>query len=150
MEVVAQRIGRAWLLLCFALALHVVDEAATGFLTVYNPTVLALRARLPWLPLQTFRFDVWLAGLIVAIAALCALSVFVFRGARWTRIAAYAFAILMGGNALLHTAGTVLGRTVASVHFPRPMPGFYSSPLMFAAAIVLLVQLRKHALSHHA
>jgi hypothetical protein len=33
-------LARAWILLCFALALHVFDEATTGLLRVYNPTVL--------------------------------------------------------------------------------------------------------------
>ena len=37
-------LARAWILLCLALALHVFDEATTGFLGVYNPTVLAIRA----------------------------------------------------------------------------------------------------------
>jgi hypothetical protein len=32
----------AWLALVAALALHVGDEAVTGFLDVYNPTVRAL------------------------------------------------------------------------------------------------------------
>ena len=58
--------GRAWILLCLALALHVFDEARTGFLDVYNPTVLAMRERLGWWPMPTFSFGVWLAGLIGA------------------------------------------------------------------------------------
>ncbi|PYT53157.1 MAG: hypothetical protein DMG43_09725 [Acidobacteria bacterium] len=39
--------GRAWLFLCLAFAAHVTDEALTGFLAVYNPTILAVRAQLP-------------------------------------------------------------------------------------------------------
>ena len=31
--------GAPWLALCAAFALHVADEALTGFLRVYNPTV---------------------------------------------------------------------------------------------------------------
>lgn len=139
------RVGRAWLALCFALGAHVTDEALTGFLAVYNPTAMALREKLPWLPLPVFHFETWLAGLILAVLVLLALSVFVSRGARWTRPAAYALAIMMTANALGHTAGTLFGRTVASVPFPRPMPGFYSSPLLLAASIWLLVQLRASA-----
>jgi hypothetical protein len=135
-------VGRAWLVLCAALALHVLDEALTGFLKVYNPTVVAIRAELPWLPLPVFRFETWIAGLIAAIIVLLALSVFVFRGARWTRPVAYALAIIMTANALGHTAGTIFGRTIADVSFPRPMPGFYSSPLLLAASIFLLTRLR--------
>ena len=40
----AFRLGIAWVMMWVALALHVTDEALTGFLSVYNPTVLALRA----------------------------------------------------------------------------------------------------------
>ncbi|MGO8792293.1 MAG: hypothetical protein ACLQVL_33560, partial [Terriglobia bacterium] len=54
----------AWIALCLALALHVVDEASTGFLSVYNPTVVALRKSRPWLPFPVFTFGVWLAGLV--------------------------------------------------------------------------------------
>jgi len=142
--------GRAWLALCLALAIHVADEASTGFLNVYNPTVLAIRGKFPWLSLPVFRFDIWLAGLVFAILLLSGLSVFAFRGARWTRLAGYAFAILMTANAVGHTLGTVFGRTVASVEFPRPMPGFYSSPLLLAASIYLFWTLRgTRGLSHH-
>src|SRR5262245_56259557 len=42
------RLGVAWVLLWTALAVHVTDEALTGFLSVYNPTVRALQARF-WL-----------------------------------------------------------------------------------------------------
>jgi hypothetical protein len=56
------RLGIAWTLLCFAVALHVFDEASTGFLAVYNPTVLALRAKLGWWPMPTFTFRGWRWG----------------------------------------------------------------------------------------
>ena len=114
----------AWIALCLALALHVADETATRFLSVYNPTVMAMRVRQPWLPFPIFRFDVWLGVLIVAIVLLLALSFFVAQGAPWMRPIAYLFAILMIANGMGHTLGTIFGRTVASVRFPRPMPGF--------------------------
>jgi hypothetical protein len=135
-------VGWAWLALCCALAVHVADEAATGFLAVYNPTVVAMRETLPWLPLPVFRFETWITGLIVAIIVLFVLSVFVFQGRRWTRFAGYFFAMIMLANALGHTTGTLLGRTAQSVSFSRPMPGFYSSPLLAAASIYLLYRLR--------
>jgi hypothetical protein len=125
-----------------AMALHVTDEALTGFLSVYNPTVLALRAKLGFWPMPTFGFGEWLTGLIVAVLVLLALSPFVFRGARWIRPLFYFFAVIMLFNGLGHTAGTVLGHTVSSVRFPRPMPGFYSSPLLFITSVYALVQLR--------
>lgn len=138
-------LGHAWILLCLALGLHVLDEASTGFLRVYNPTVMALRERLGWWPMPTFEFGEWLAGLIVGCVVLLALSGLVARGVKGTRALAYVFAILMLFNAAGHTLATIFGQTVASVTFPRPAPGFWSSPFMAAAAIYLLIQLRKSA-----
>jgi Protein of unknown function with HXXEE motif len=123
--------GVPWLVLCGAFALHVVDEALTDFLSVYNPTVRAIRARFPFLPIPVFTFRVWLTGLVVAVIALATLAPLAFRGAPGFRPVAYAFGIVMAGNGLLHLA--------ASVYRRRLMPGTYSAPLMLAAAIYLLV-----------
>lgn len=134
---------RAWLLLCLALLVHVIDEAATGFLRVYNPTVEALRAKLGWWPMPAFTFAGWLTGLLVVCFVLLVLSLWVVRGSRRARVLAYVFAVVMLLNGLAHTAGTVAGRTVPTVTFPRPMPGFWSSPLLLFASIYMLVQLRR-------
>lgn len=126
-----------------ALAVHVTDEALTGFLSVYNPTVLALRARFGFWPMPTYDFRTWLTGLVLAILFLAALTPFAFRNAGWIRPLFYFCATVVGIlNALGHTIGTVLGHTVSTVRFPRPAPGFYSSPLLLIAAIYALVQLR--------
>jgi hypothetical protein len=37
--------GWAWVSLCLVLAVHVFDEAMTDFLSVYNPTVQAIRQK---------------------------------------------------------------------------------------------------------
>jgi hypothetical protein len=135
------KLGVAWVALCVALALHVTDEALTGFLSVYNPTILAVRPQGWWFP-PTFEFRVWLTGLILGIVLLSVLSPLVFRGARWARPIGYFLAVVVGiVNALGHITGTILGHTVASVRFPRPMPGFYSSPFLLVASVYLLVQL---------
>jgi hypothetical protein len=135
------KLGVAWIAFCLAIALHVTDEALTGFLSVYNPTVLALRPRDWWFP-PTFETRVWLTGLILGIVIGLALSPLFFRGARWVRPIGYFLAVVVGIlNALGHITGTILGRTVAPVRFPRPMPGFYSSPFLLAASVYLLVQL---------
>ena len=136
-------LAHAWILLCLCLGLHVFDEAMTGFLGIYNPTVTALRERLGWWPMPTFEFGQWLTGLLVACVVLLALTGFVARGALGTRILAYGFAVIMLLNAASHTMATIFGRTVATVTFPRPAPGFWSSPFMAAAAIYVLVQLRR-------
>jgi hypothetical protein len=136
------RLLSAWIALCLALALHIVDEAANDFLSVYNPTVMAMRARVRWLPFPVFRFDVWLGGLIAANVLLFSLSFFISHPAPWMRLIAYAFAFIMLANGIGHTLGTIFGRTVASMRFPRPMPGFYSSPLLLAASVYLLLALK--------
>lgn len=136
-------VTRAWLLLCFALMVHVTDEALTGFLNVYNPTVLALHERLGWWPMPTFTFGSWLAGLIALCIVLVALSLWVVRGSRTMRAVAYIFAIIMLLNAVAHTLGTIRGRTVDAITFARPMPGFWSSPLLAVAGIYMLWQLRR-------
>jgi hypothetical protein len=138
-------LARAWILLCLGLALHVLDEATTGFLRIYNPTVTALRERLGWWPMPTFEFGSWLTGLIIAVVVLLSLTWLVGRGAPGTRPLSYFFAVLMLFNAGGHTLATIFGQTVATVTFPRPAPGFWSSPFMAAAAVYLLVQLRRSA-----
>lgn len=135
--------GRAWLALTAALALHVIDEALTGFLSVYNPTVLAIRQSFPNFPMPVFDFRDWLTGLIALVVLLFLLSPFAFRGDRWMRYIAWPFALLMLLNAAGHTLGTILGHTVPSVTFTRPMPGFYSSPLLAAASLFLMWSLIK-------
>ena len=138
------RLGVAWVLLWAALAVHVADEALTGFLSVYNPTVLALRARFGFWLMPTFEFQEWLSGLALGIVLLAALSPFAFRNARWIRPVFYVCTVVIGlMNALGHTIATVLGHTVATVRFPRPAPGFYSSPLLLIVSAYALIQLRR-------
>lgn len=132
----------SWILLCLAVVLHVIDEATHNFLAVYNPTVIALRKRVPWLPLPVFSFRMWITSLAIAVALGFSLSLFLLRGALWVRPIVCVLSVLMIANGLNHTVGTMLGRTVTSVHFPRPMPGFYSSPALMAASIYVLLQLR--------
>ena len=64
----------AWVALCTAFVAHVVDEALTDFLSVYNPAVSALRETLPLLPLPTFAFSSWLTLLIVGCGLVVSIS----------------------------------------------------------------------------
>ncbi|HEY3458438.1 MAG TPA: hypothetical protein VGK64_27905 [Bryobacteraceae bacterium] len=137
--------GVGWVTLCICFVLHIVDEALTDILSVYNPTVLALRAQLGWLPLPTFSLKAWLAVMVLVNVALLLLSPYAFRGARWMRPLAYGFAGIMILNGIGHVLGTIAGQTVASVRFSRPMSGFYSSPFLLVAAIYLLSRLRRTA-----
>jgi hypothetical protein len=126
--------GPAWIALCLALALHVTDEALTDFLSVYNPTVEAIRQRLAFLPLPTFTFGAWLTGLILAIVVLLGLSPFAFGKVRWMVQVAYGFGILMMVNGLLHMAG--------SIYLGEMMPGVYSSPVLVICSMYLLRKVR--------
>ena len=131
----ARRFGIAWVALSLSLALHVTDEALTDFLSIYNPTVLAIRSRFPFFPLPTFRFDDWLGGLIFVVVTLLALSTFAFRGARGMIPFAYFFGFMMFMNGMAHT--------VISLYLRRWMPGVYSSPLLLAASVYLLYSARR-------
>jgi hypothetical protein len=126
--------GIPWLALCGALAIHVVDEALTDFLSVYNPAVRAIRARFPFLPIPTFTFRVWLAGLIAVTLFLFSLAPAAFRGDPELRPAAYVFGIVMVGNGMVHMIGSVYQRKV--------MPGVYTAPLILAAGVYLLASVR--------
>jgi len=138
-----RKLGIAWIAIWASLALHVADEAANGFLFIYNPTVTALRERFGFWPMPNFTFETWLTGLAVGILVLAALTPFAFRNANWMRPLFYFSAIVLCiANAFGHTLGTIFGRTVSTVHFSRPAPGFLSSPVLLLAGIYALVQLR--------
>ena len=62
-----RRWALAWLLLTLALAGHVIDEALTDFLSVYNPAVEAIAQQLPWLTLPVLTFESWISGLAIAV-----------------------------------------------------------------------------------
>ena len=122
--------GLAWLLLCSALAVHVLDEALTDFLSVYNPIVRAIRRRAPFLPLPTFSFRTWIGGLILGTTLMLCLTPFAWHGNGWMTPLSYLFAVLMLANGLMHIAG--------SLYMKRMMPGVYSAPLLVACSIYLL------------
>jgi hypothetical protein len=131
----------AWLLQCLAFCAHVADEALTGFLPVYDATVLAMRSQYKWFPMPAFGFREWLTGLIIANVVLLLLTPFAFRNTEWLRPLAYFFAFVHLLNATGHTLATIFGQTVSTIHFTRPAPGFYSSPFLFAGSIYLLIRL---------
>lgn len=133
--------GRAWFALSVAFGLHVLDEATTGFLDVYNPTVTILRSRWGWFPMPNFEFREWLVGLLVAVAVCFALTAAAASGARWLRPLAWFFGLIMFFNGVGHTLFTIRGHTVASVTFARPAPGFYSSPFLFVGSVWLMTRL---------
>lgn len=127
---VARSRGKAWTTLCLAFMVHVVDEALTDFLSVYNPAVLAVRQRFPLLRLPVFTFETWLTVLLLVIAVLLAFSYFAFQDRCWMAKLSYIFGPVMFLNGLGHLAG--------SFYLGRALPGAYSSPLLLGAAAYLL------------
>ncbi|MGB2697930.1 MAG: HXXEE domain-containing protein [Candidatus Zixiibacteriota bacterium] len=130
--------GLAWISLSVAIGIHVFDEAITDFLSFYNRFVDSIRQHAPFLPLPTFTYGVWLAGLIVGIIILLCLSPLVFRSNRWMFLVSYLLGTIMIVNAVAHMAGSVI--------MGGPMPGVYSSFLLLATAVFLIINARKHQL----
>lgn len=128
---------RAWYLLTGMVALHVLDEAMTGFLEFYNPLVLRARAVWPWFPMPTFTFPLWLAGLGTFVLALVLLGSLVRRGTRFALTLSLALSILMTLNGLGHLFG--------SIYSGRWLPGSTSSPLLLMASISLAVHTWRRA-----
>ena len=135
-----ERHARAWLLLVAALALHVLDEALTGFLDFYNPLIQQLREALGFWPMPTFTFAVWLSGLIALVIILTLLTPLVRRGATGTPALSWVLAVIMIGNGMAHLAG--------SAYYRRWLPGATSAPLLLVAGIALVNATR--ARSRHA
>jgi len=131
----ANHLGLAWVMLCLAFAAHVADEALTDFLSVYNPTVRAIRQKLPLLPLPTFTFEIWLTGLTTAVILLFLLSPYAFSRARWIKLLSYPYGLIILGNGVLHIIG--------SFYLGRLMPGVYTAPLLLAGSAYLLWSLRQ-------
>ena len=122
----------AWVLLVTALALHIFDEASTNFLDFYNPLVLRLRENLGFFPMPTFEFGVWISGLIMVVLIGFLLTLLVKRGGLFIRI----FATVIGLIMILNGLGHMLG----SVYFGRILPGFWSSPFLFVAAVWMVIR----------
>ena len=124
--------GNAWMALCGAFGLHIADEALTGFLPMYNDAVRELRARWPLLPIPTFRYDVWLIGLIAAWVCLATLSRVALRNPVAMVIPGFVFGGIMTGNGCV--------RIVGSFKLRRPALGTYSAPLLIVCGVWLLVR----------
>ena len=128
----------AWILLSLAMAVHVFDEAISGFLPFYNNMVFNLKERLAFSPLPTFEYRFWLGGLITLIIILLSLTVFVYRGGKTIRIFTAIFGVLMIFNALGHILG--------SIYLAQLVPGFWSSPILLAASIYVVYRGLKYCM----
>lgn len=124
------KLGIAWIILSFSLAIHVADEAFNDFLQVYNPIVINIREYIPFLPIPIFTVKLWLTGLIIFILLLFILSPYAFRSSDWIIKVSLVYSIVMLINGIIHILGSLfLGSLIPSV---------YSSPLLIFASIYLL------------
>ncbi len=129
-----KRFGKGWLFLSIALLLHIIDEAVNGFLPVYNRNVLRIRAS-TGIPIPTFTFNIWLAGLISVEVLLLFLSRYAFQGRRMIVLLAFPFAVIMFLNGLVHLAG--------SFYMKEWMPGIITAPLLvFGSVNLFLITLK--------
>jgi len=127
----------AWLALTAVLALHVGDEAVTGFLGFYNPLVLQLRARFGWFPAPTFRFSIWLIGLALLVLLLWGVAPLITRGGTAASILSWALGAIMFLNGAAHLGG--------SAYWGRWLPGSTTAPLLLITSLWLLHATRRRA-----
>jgi hypothetical protein len=120
-----------WLIMMVAIALHVFDEAVTAFLPFYNQVVLNLRESIGFFPMPTFSFSIWLSGLIIMIVVGFAITPAIARGKKAMKILTTTLGVLMILNACSHMIG--------SIYMGRLLPGFWSSPLLFVSAGLVVV-----------
>ncbi len=127
--------GVAWVCLCFAFAVHVADEALMDFLSVWNPGVMKLKDTIPFLPLPTFSFEVWITGLILANIILFSLSPYAFRKRKFMVLLSYSVGVVLLLNGLQHM--------ISSFYLMQVLPGFYSSPFLIFCSINLLLSINR-------
>ncbi len=125
-------LGRPWLALCLALAVHIADEAHNGFLPVYNDAVRAIEELFPLLPAPSLSLALWLGLMVAMVAGLTALLPVVHRGAPWTRVATIGVALVALANVSGHAGASLLAGCV--------LPGTYSAPILTVAGVYALIR----------
>jgi hypothetical protein len=114
-----------------AISIHVLDEAVTDFLPLYNGVAVKLKESLGFSLLPIFSFEIWLGGLIAGIIICFLLTPLVNRGGRFIRTFATVLGMLMVVNALGHMVG--------SAYVGRLLPGFWSSPILLLTALLVVI-----------
>ena len=123
--------GAAWLTLAILFGLHAIDEAATDFLSWYNPAARRIRSHLGGIPFPpVFTFWPWLLGLLAISGTLILLAPLAYAHAAWTFPVAIALSVINIGNGLLHI--------VSAGFLRRRVPGLISAPFLLASAGWLL------------
>ena len=127
----AAGVGRQWLGLCLALAIHAADEAFTGFLPVYNDAVRAITELFPFVPAPSLTLAVWLWSSVAFVGGLTLLVPLAYKGVPWMRVATIGVALIALANVSGHVGGSIFAG--------RLMPGVYSAPVLAIAGIYGLV-----------
>jgi hypothetical protein len=124
-------IGRPWLALCFCLAVHVAEEAFTGFLPFYSDATRAVSELFPFVtsPSLVLAASMWMGVAFVGI--LTALAPFAYRGVGWMRVATIGVALIALANVSGHIGGSMLAG--------QALPGVYTTPLLAVAGVYALV-----------
>jgi hypothetical protein len=130
-DAINDSLTRAYLLMVISLGLHVIDEAITGFLGFYNPLVLKLREQFEFIPFPVFPFWLWALGLSLLVTVLLLVTSLIHKRNKILIFIIRVFSFIM----ILNGLGHILG----SVYLSRILPGFYSSPLLLAFSIYLLI-----------
>jgi hypothetical protein len=125
-------IGRPWLALCLALAIHIADEAFNGFLPAYNDAVQAISELFPFVPAPRLTLAVWLGLTVALVAGLTALLPFAYRGAPWMRTATIGVSLIALANVSGHAGGSLMAGHL--------MPGVYSTPILAVAGLYALIR----------
>ena len=137
--------GFAYLLMCFAMAIHTWDEATHHFVEYFNATALVLYGHFSWFPDLQMNLQTFVAGLAIANLLLFALTPMAYRNSRYLRPLAYGFGGGFFLNGIWHILLTLKGSSVGSIHFEGVAPGFYTSPLLLIFGGYLLWSLRRSA-----
>ena len=122
----------AWVLMICALAVHVFDEATSGFLVFFNRQVTNISEQLGFFPIPNLSFEIWLPVLIIVIIICFLLTLIINRGGKFVRV----FTIVLGILMIVNSLGHMLG----SIYFGRLLPGFWSSPLLLLTAILVVIR----------
>jgi hypothetical protein len=125
------RFGICWLFFGYTLALHAMDEAGHGFVTVFNSNGLVIRRALPFVRIPALTLQDFIGILVLFLTLLLALTPLAFRGLKWMRGVAIPVSAIAGIlNGTMHI--------LSSIYLKRLMPGVYSSPLLLLAGTLLL------------
>jgi hypothetical protein len=131
--IINSRWAIAWFLLTAALALHIVEEAASGDYLRRAEALEAFRLVLPWLPIPRVDPGFWLINVFGAVVVLLSLTLAVVLGRKIMRHASYALAAFATANATLHIASSAASGEVGA--------GALTAPLMLGAALFLFVSI---------